>query len=191
MSSDPEVNRIEKVDPSHAQTMRANPTTFTPQALPFYARHRLLSAVVRLRHKPLLLEYLDDGRAVLPLTPEAIKRVNALERLELSAATAGPYARFFLAHAAEPRARVVESPSDVPWLPACDTDPKLKQARDQSLSFIHALRVTPEFGAFSVVASAMRERKLVEVTLTLERDGKIASLFDDVTVEELPVRYVA
>ena len=68
------ISRIARVDPEHAEAMRANPTTFEATELPFWRQFRLVRAVVSLVAHPMQLRYADNGKVLIeiPLTLGAV-----------------------------------------------------------------------------------------------------------------------
>ena len=83
------IDRIARVDPVTADTMRSHPTTLSWQALPFYRNFRILRAAVSLPHRALEFHFADDGTRIIVLRsdPKNIHDVNAGESLHLAAPT--------------------------------------------------------------------------------------------------------
>jgi len=188
------IERIAGVDPAHAETIRSNPTTFAVEELPFYPRFRLVRAEVRLRSRPLLLRYADDGKAIVPLTgkPEEIYGLNRAEGLKLALPWVASYARFFLSCTGGPKFTLRESAEGIRWLPAADSDPVQAERKRQVLEKLSPLTAfAVDTGGFAVTAVAQRDRSLVELVLRFTEDGEATSQQETMVVPVMPVPYVA
>lgn len=191
MSSDAALlERIRAADPVHADTMSRQPTTLTAEPLPFYRRFKLVRAAVSLPHRPLEFRYADDGAQAVPLTgkPEDVYRVNEAEGLALPEAQVADYVRFFVAHTRGDEERAVaERPADLDWLSATETDADLKAARARASALLKPLAVSSAGAGYRVTATVVEGKKLSELVLGVDTQGRVEVQSSKVLVPDLPV----
>lgn len=187
MSQSPEVGalieRIANIDPVHADTMREQPTEFTRQPLPFYTKHTLLQVIVELPHRPMALDYLDDGEELVQLAgaPADVYRVNSAERLQLTAEHVADYVKFFVRHA-EQKSRVVEAPQDLTLI-----GPEAGHAVvHAALKPVHVERTDAGFRAVAVVLVG---RSLKERTVFVDAKGSVREQAVKVLLDDVPVAW--
>ena len=187
------ISRIARVDPEHAEAMRANPTTFETADLPFWRQFRLVTAVVNLVAHPMQLRYADNGKMLIPLlTPDHVYAVNEAEKLQLTLPVVASYARMFLTCTGGPKLAVRETAEGIRWLPATETDPKLQERKELALSRIAPVAsFVVDSGGFAACAIVQRDRSLVEIELRLSDDGKVTRQAETVILPAMPVPYVA
>jgi hypothetical protein len=183
------LDRIAAVDPVHADTMRRQPTTFSSQALPFYKTFKLVKASIRLPHRPLEFRYADDGAQAIHLSGSAddVYRVNDAEHLQLAESAVPDYVRFFVANADSSSRRLVESPGDLVWLPATESEAGPKAARAAASSKIHALQVSKSGAGYKVSAVALEGKRLVELALSVAVNGRVTVDSTKTVAEDVPV----
>jgi hypothetical protein len=187
------ISRIARVDPQHAEAMRANPTTFEAEELPFWREFRLVTAVVNLPTRPVQLRYADNGKTVIPLSaPDHVYAVNEAEKLRLTLPLVTAYARMFLTCTGGHTLAVREAGEGIRWLPAAETDPKLKEQKKLALSRIAPVAsFVVDSGGFAACAIVQRDRALVEIELRMSEDGKVTRQAETVVVPTMPVPYIA
>lgn len=187
------IARIARVDPEHAESMRANPTTFEAVDLPFWRQFRLVTAVVSLVAHPMRLRYADNGKVLIPLlASDHVYAVNEAEKLHLTLPLVAAYARMFLTCTGGPKLAVRETGEGIRWLPAVETDPKLKERKELALSRIAPVAsFVVDSGGFAACAVVQRERSLVEIELRISEDGKVTRQAETVILPTMPVPYVA
>ncbi len=184
------IDRIARVDPVTADTMRDSPTTLSWQALPFYRKFKLLRASVTLPHRALEFHFADDGTRIVVLRsyPKNIDEVNAAESLHLEAGQIPSYVRFYFDNISGQRFLIVERSEDVPWLKNAGGEAALKQGKDRALSLVQPLapkEVSPN--SHSVLATAVRDIRLFELDLLINADGHVQVKGERVVLENLPV----
>lgn len=190
MANDTLLTRIARVDPVHAETMRANPTEFVVKALPFYRRFRLVRAAVSLRHKPVEFRYLDDGMQVFVLGGQAehIYQVNKLEGLSLTPAEVPSYARFFLENGGEGKIRVVEGVEDLWRLGEPRADSEAQRMMSEVRSKIHPVSVERiSDGLFAAKATVFLSGHLGEIRIEVAQDGGVTIGQPSILVPDLPL----
>ncbi len=190
MSTRQILSRIAQVDPVHAATMEANPTTFSTERPPFYRRHAILSAQVRLRHKPLEFRYADDGKQLLVLggTPQHIYQVNLKEGLRLEAESVPAYIRFFFANTGGRKMTLIERAEEVPWIREPTPDRASAKARESAIAQIEPVKVTRlSDGNFAVSATGLWESSFVRLNLRLTPDGNVEIQGQQILAPDLPV----
>ncbi len=180
------IDRIARVDPVTAETMRGNPTTLSWQALPFYRKFKLLRAAVTLRHRAIEFHFADDGNHIVVLRsyPKNVEEVNAAESLHLAAGQLPAYLRFYFDNISGQRFLIVERPEDVPWLKNAESH----QNKERALSLIRPLApATVSPNSYSVLATAVRDTRLFELDLLINANGHVEVKTERVVVEHLPV----
>lgn len=184
------IDRIAAVDPVHADTMRRRPTTFVSETLPFYRRFGLVRATVELPHRPLVLDYADDGQQLVQLAgePKDIYRVNGLDGLSLEASQVGAYLKFFLAHSEGPNgSRLVERPADVPWLASSESDAVQKGLRAAATARLRPVEVTATPGGFQASALVLKGSTLSLNVFQVDAKGTVRLRSTEPVSEKLPV----
>jgi hypothetical protein len=184
------VQRIAAVEPAEAETIARNDTTFLERDLPFYKRHRLLIASVTLPYKVMTLTYVESDGKVLPLgSPSRIYQINADEELHLTEADVPAYTRFFLEHSGHHNPVIVESAEDVQWFTVRPDETQYLEARAAAERLIHPIEVSTLSRGFLVYATALVQRTLLELILTVSFDGHVDVLSRTTLVEAVPVPY--
>lgn len=180
------IERISDIDPVHADTMRERPTEVQTSPLPFYARHQLLRATVQLPHRPLVLEYLDDGDELVQLagSPADIYKANASERLKLAPEQVAAYLKFFVQRT-EPKARLVENAEDLTLLGGDEHAP----AREQLVAALCPQKVERTDAGYRVTALVLTQRVLRERVYFVEPKGTVKEQSAKVLMENAPVPY--
>jgi hypothetical protein len=186
------MERISRVAPADVEMMRQNPTEARISALPFYGSARWIRVAILLPTHPLAVECVDDGsRAfVLGAKPESVYRVNREKSLRLTEAQVAAYVRFFLTITAEESDTLVENASDVPWLSKTEEDEALKATRAAASKRIHPIRVANAAGGYRVSAQLVKQRQLVELSLSVAVDGAVRIQDTTVLAGEIPVAWL-
>jgi hypothetical protein len=185
------IQRIAAVEPDEAETIARNETTFHEQHLPFYGRYRLLIASVALPYKVMTLTYADSDREIIPLgSPTRIYQVNAEEGLHLTETDVPAYTRFFFEHSGRHKPIIVEGKQELQWFPTQPDEIAYREARATAEHLIHPPLISQTAQGFLVYATALEQRALLELVLTVSFEGHVEVLHRQTLVDEIPVPYV-
>lgn len=188
------IDRIASFDPTHAETIRNNRTSFELTHLPFYRDVSLLRAEVFLPHRPIELRFAEAGGAVRPIARrDQIDALNRDQSLDLSAEQASAYLSFYVESVGGLEYRLLQSANDVRWLPksAPGGDAELAEQRLAATVKIHAPRVESINGAYRVTVNGIRGKGLFDVTFSVTRSGRVDLLAAHELMSDLPVPYAA
>ena len=185
------LERVRAADVVHGPSITDAATT-SHEDLPWYRRFRLLEVLLRLPHKPIVIRYADDGQEIVLLgSSYAIYGVNAREGLRLGAEHVSRYLRFFFANSEMARTQIVESPDEPMWLRHASEEPEMAQLKQVAQSLIRPMHVVPAGeGGYRVIITAIQDRRLLNMVLDVQADGRVSELSRSVLLENIPVPYL-